>query len=59
MPREILLEDLKHPIVQAYLTFTKEVAVFFGADENRADKEMLEAVKFEIAMAKLMLPKYV
>ena len=54
MPREILLEDLKHPIVQAYLTFTKEVAVFFGADKNRADKEMLEAVKFEIAMAKLM-----
>ena len=35
----------------------KDVAMLLGADEKEAEDQMLETLKFEIAMAKMSLPR--
>lgn len=46
-----LLKGLENPIVSAYHSFQVDMAVLYGADRKRAEKEMKEALDFEIALA--------
>ncbi|KAG5671202.1 hypothetical protein PVAND_001411 [Polypedilum vanderplanki] len=52
---EYLLKGLNDSVVEAYLNYMIDVAVMFGADKKRAEKEMKEALEFEIELAKISL----
>ena len=51
--RKYLAEGLSNERVQAYLSYMVDVAVILGAEKIQAEKELSEAVKFEIEMAKV------
>ena len=57
MSRKMLLKGLEDPDIQAYLTFMKEISILLGANPESAEKEMLEALKFEIEIANIKLPR--
>lgn len=40
--------------VQAYLEFMIDVAVIFGANRTRAEKDMSDVLQFEIELAKVV-----
>jgi neprilysin len=42
-------------VVSAYHKFQVDMAVLYGADQNKAEKEMKEALDFEIELAKVSL----
>lgn len=46
-----LKKGLEHPVVSAYHKFQVDMAVLYGADQQRAEKEMLEAFNFEVGLA--------
>lgn len=50
-----LLKGLDNPVVSAYHSFQVDMAVLYGADRERAEKEMKEALNFEIGLAKVNL----
>jgi neprilysin len=50
---EYLLKGIENPIVKAYLDYQVDVAVQLGADRKRAEKEMMDALEFEIGLAKV------
>lgn len=50
-----LLKGLDNPVVSAYHKFQVDMAVLYGADQQRAEKEMKEALDFEIALANVSL----
>ena len=50
---EYLLKGVENPIVKAYLDYQIDVAVQFGADKAKAEKEMTDALEFEIGLAKV------
>jgi neprilysin len=37
----------------AYLNYQIDIAVLFGAEKERAEKEMMDALEFEIGLAKV------
>ena len=45
------------PIVQTYYQLLVKVAVLFGANKKRAEKEMKEALQLEIKLANFTLPE--
>lgn len=45
--------------VQAYLEFMIDVAVIFGANRTRAEKEMTDVLEFEIELANVGCQKIV
>ena len=49
---------MKQMIFQAYLLYMKDVAKLLGADEIETEKQMFEALQFEINMANISLPRY-
>lgn len=49
----VMKRGLNEPVVNAYYEFMIETAVLMGADRTRAKKEMLDAVNFEINLAKV------
>jgi hypothetical protein len=49
--REFLLKGLDEKLVKAYHQFQVEMAVFYGANESDAKKEMREVLDFEMRLA--------
>lgn len=46
-----LLKGLENSVVSAYHKFQVDLAVLYGADRERAVKDMKEAFEFETALA--------
>jgi neprilysin len=46
-----LKKGLENPVVTAYHKFQVDMAVLYGADRERAEKEMREAFDFEVGLA--------
>ena len=57
MSREYLMKGVEDPDIQAYLTYMTEISILIGADPDRAAKDMLEILKFEIDIANITLPR--
>lgn len=51
LSREYLIKGLDNPIVTAYHSYQIDMAVLYGADRKRAEKEMKEVLEFEFAIA--------
>lgn len=51
LSREYLSKGLNEKIVAAYYDYMVDVAILFGADRERAVKELRESLDFEIALA--------
>lgn len=54
----ILLKGLDNPVVKAYHSFQVDMAVLYGADRERAEKDMKEAFEFETALANVSLQRF-
>lgn len=52
--RKFLTIGLQHSHVKAYLDFMVDVAVIFGADRTDAEYELLESLRFEMELAKVL-----
>ncbi|XP_063696900.1 neprilysin-2 isoform X1 [Culicoides brevitarsis] len=53
--REYLIKGWNNTIVQAYYSYSVDMAVLFGADRNRAEKELKQSVEFEMSLANISL----
>jgi membrane metallo-endopeptidase-like protein 1 len=51
LSREYLIQGVDNKIVQAYHKYQVDMAVLYGADRTRAEKEMREVLDFEFALA--------
>lgn len=51
LSREYLVKGLDDKIVKAYYNYMVDIAVIYGADRDRAERELLESLEFEIALA--------
>lgn len=51
LSRELILRGKNDSVVKAYLEYMIDMAVIFGADRNRAEKEMLDVLTFEMNLA--------
>lgn len=51
MSREYLTKGLSDRIVKAYYEYMVDVAVIYGAERSRAERELLDSLNFEIALA--------
>jgi hypothetical protein len=51
LSREYLVKGFENPIVQAYHAYQVDMAVLYGADRTRAEKEMREVLDLEFALA--------
>lgn len=51
LDREYLIDGLDNEIVTAYYEYMVDVAVIFGADRSRAEKEMKDSLEFEMQLA--------
>lgn len=51
LSREYLIKGLENPIVTAYHSYQVDMAVLYGADRKRAEKEMRDVLDFEFALA--------
>ncbi|XP_033212280.1 neprilysin-2-like [Belonocnema kinseyi] len=49
--REVLIKGIKDPTVTEYYKYMVDVAVIFGANEDRAKNELKDALDFEINLA--------
>lgn len=47
---------MENPIVSAYYNYMVDMAVLLGADEERAKRELLDSLNFEMALANISLP---
>ncbi|CAH1724670.1 neprilysin-2 [Aphis gossypii] len=56
LSREYLVKGTDDKIVAAYYKYMVDIAVLFGADRQRATKELRESLDFEIGLAKISLP---
>lgn len=56
LSREYLVKGTDEKIVAAYYRYMVDIAVLFGADRQRASKELQESLDFEIGLAKISLP---
>ncbi|KAF2893715.1 hypothetical protein ILUMI_12459, partial [Ignelater luminosus] len=55
--RENLLEGMDNEVVKAYYSYLVDLAVIFGANKSSAEKEMKDALDFEIDLTKIGLSK--
>lgn len=51
LSREYLTKGLSDKIVKAYYAYMVDMAVIYGADKSRAERELLDSLNFEIALA--------
>ncbi|KAL1116405.1 hypothetical protein AAG570_004879 [Ranatra chinensis] len=56
LSREYLIKGMDHKLVKAYYSYMVDIAVLFGADRDRAEKELQESLQFEMALANISLP---
>ncbi|KAJ8918489.1 hypothetical protein NQ315_008186 [Exocentrus adspersus] len=54
--REFLTKGLDDKIVRAYYNYMVDIAVLFGADKDRAVRELRESLEFEMKLANISLP---
>ncbi|XP_035795572.1 neprilysin-2-like isoform X1 [Anopheles albimanus] len=54
--REYLVKGMENPIVSAYYNYMVDMAVLFGAEEDRAKRELMDSLNFEMALANISLP---
>ena len=57
MSREYLVKGLEDKDVQSYFTYMKEMAVLFGASQEKAESELRAVVELEIKLANATLPR--
>lgn len=50
-----LLRGVDFPVVKAYHEFQVDMAVLYGADRKLAEKDMRDALEFEIALANVSM----
>lgn len=48
--KEYLINGFDNKIVKAYYEYIVDVAVIFGADRKRAERELKDSLDFELAM---------
>lgn len=53
--REFLVKGLDDKIVKAYYDYMVDIAVLFGADRDRASRELKESLDFEILLANVSI----
>lgn len=51
LSREYLSKGLEDKIVKAYYEYMVDIAVIYGADRNRAERELMESLEFEMKLA--------
>jgi hypothetical protein len=51
LSREYLIKGIDNPIVKAYHSYQVDMAVLYGAERSRAEKEMREVLDLEFALA--------
>ena len=51
LDQEYLLKGFENEEVKAYFKYQVDMAVIYGADRERAEQELLEALDFQIALA--------
>ncbi|XP_037040793.1 neprilysin-2 isoform X2 [Bradysia coprophila] len=56
LSREYLIKGLEDKIVKAYYEYQVDMAVIYGAERSRAERELMESLEFEIALANISLP---
>uniref|UniRef100_A0A1B6DD22 Peptidase M13 N-terminal domain-containing protein n=1 Tax=Clastoptera arizonana TaxID=38151 RepID=A0A1B6DD22_9HEMI len=56
LSREYLIKGMDEKIVAEYYRYMVDIAVIFGADRARAEKELKESLDFEISLANISLP---
>lgn len=49
--REFLIKGFDDKLVRAYYDYMIDIAVLFGADKNRAIRELKQVVEFEMQLA--------
>lgn len=57
LSRKILLKAFNDTLVKAYYEYLVDVAVIFGAERLRAQRELKEVVEFEIKLANVRITK--
>lgn len=55
LTRNIYIEEQANTTFQAYQSHQIDMALLFGAERDLAEKEMLEVLEFEIALANVSL----
>lgn len=51
LSREYLSKGFEDKIVKAYYEYMVDMAVIYGADRKRAERELKESVEFEMKLA--------
>lgn len=51
--RVYLIKGFEDKVVKAYYQYMVDLAVIYGADRSRAEKELKESLEFEIELAKV------
>lgn len=51
LSREYLVKGLDEKIVKSYYEYMVDMAVIFGAERTRAERELMDSLNFEIALA--------
>ncbi|XP_050295817.1 neprilysin-2 isoform X1 [Anthonomus grandis grandis] len=54
--REFLIKGMDDKLVKAYYEYMVDIAVLFGANRDRATKELKESLEFEMKLANISLP---
>lgn len=54
LSREYLIKGMEDKIVKAYYEYQVDMAVIYGAERSRAQRELMESLEFEIALANVI-----
>ncbi|XP_066258701.1 neprilysin-2 isoform X4 [Euwallacea similis] len=54
--REFLTKGMGDKLVKAYYDYMVDIAVLFGAERERATKELMDSLEFEMKLANISLP---
>lgn len=55
LSRELLIGGLNNSLTEAYYSYMVDIAVIFGAEQNRAETELRESLNFEISLANVSI----
>ena len=53
LDQKYMVKGISNELVQEYFSFMIDLAVILGANQNQAEKELSEVLRFEIEMAKV------